>query len=596
MSLQDKISIRVQLLVLAVFTIFATLAVVYIMYSRTASMTMLKNSDYTSGVFDQIKHNVDSNCEILSNLLAGLAYNGTLQEYALETDDVKRYELMRSVRTLFISARKINRGILDIAFLGREDTRFDIAGTSRFLRDTSKEVPNRVEWFFTGIKTLNVGGKEKECILAAAPVYSIIGKNTGQRIGTLYIVLDKQVFSYRSDAAAGDTSNMLYLLDREGVVFSTNDPHQENRRFDLLNIGLIHGNAPFSAMIGGRKSIVHIRKLNAIGGSIVGIVAEEELLAGIVDARSEGIKAFLIALLLLAVPFLLLIRNIVTPIRKLTVFMASVGSGNLKNLSQRVKLHGHAEIAFMAEEFNRMLDEIHSLTHRLVDTSSMLYEAELEKRKSQMSFLQSQINPHFIYNTLEAVKGIAASRGVTEIRDMTRALAQIMYYSIKGEDTVALREEVKIAASYFTIQRIRFNNRFEVFMEFDEEILDCRMPKMILQPVVENAVYHGLEPKLGEGCLWMGGAVDENEDLNLWIRDNGVGMNAEILAGLNRSLQADPISTRSKDEDSYHIGLANVNKRLKLAYGSEYGLQINSEPGRGTMVVMKIPVRRVDHA
>lgn len=154
--------------------------------------------------------------------------------------------------------------------------------------------------------------------------------------------------------------------------------------------------------------------------------------------------------------------------------MNEIKLGKPKSLQKRINLQGYAEIIVMANEFNEMLDEVDELTHRLLESNTRLYEAELVKKQSELAYLQSQINPHFLYNTLESIKGIAADEGVDKIYNMTKALALVFRYSIKGTDMVPLREELTIIKSFIFIQKIRFGNRFEVKYRFPEAILECK--------------------------------------------------------------------------------------------------------------------------
>jgi two-component system sensor histidine kinase YesM len=217
-----------------------------------------------------------------------------------------------------------------------------------------------------------------------------------------------------------------------------------------------------------------------------------------------------------------------------------------------------------------------------------LYKAELVKKQSEIAYLQSQINPHFLYNTLESIKGIAAVERSDKIYNMTKALALVFRYSIKGTDMVPLREELKMIKSFIFIQKFRFGNRFEVTYHFPEPILDCKVPKMILQPIVENAIFHGIEPTIGECLLQLKGEISGDVIL-LTVQDNGMGMDDESLRLIQGSLSVGQGLTDRISDRTVNIGIANVNNRIKLNYGNEYGIVIKSEAGIGTEVVIKMP-------
>ena len=216
-------------------------------------------------------------------------------------------------------------------------------------------------------------------------------------------------------------------------------------------------------------------------------------------------------------------KQYIAPIEKTHLLHDHRKKGNLLKFKKRISLQGYMEISIMASELNSMLDEIDHLTQRLLETNTRLYGIELEKKKSELAFLRSQINPHFLYNTLEAITGIAVVEGQNKIKTMTRSLSSIFRYSIKGGDVVPLRDEVKMIESYLQIQQIRFADRFSVHYEISEKALAFVIPKMILQPLVENAIYHGFEPTLKPGELWIKGFVDEQGALIVTVEDDGTG-------------------------------------------------------------------------
>jgi len=231
------------------------------------------------------------------------------------------------------------------------------------------------------------------------------------------------------------------------------------------------------------------------------------------------------------------------------------------------------------------MDEINTLTDNLSTSYSNLYEMKLETKRSELAHLRSQINPHFLYNTLESIKGIAVQENVRCIATIANALGNMFRYSIKGSDMVPLRDEIKIIESYILIQKIRFEDRFEVTYEFDPAILDWIIPKMILQPLVENAVFHGLEKIMSSGHLRIGGAVEKDMHMLLWVQDDGYGMTPEELGKVRASLER----SQGQDDSKGGIGLGNVNHRIRLLFGEDYGIDIQSSRDMGTRVEIRIP-------
>lgn len=220
---------------------------------------------------------------------------------------------------------------------------------------------------------------------------------------------------------------------------------------------------------------------------------------------------------------------------------------------------------------------------------------DLNKRQAQYLALQNQINPHFLYNTLESIRGEALIAGLDGVAEMTEALAKFFRYTItKVENLVYVEEELDNCETYFSIQKYRFGDRLQLHVEYDpeewEEIMNCRIPKLTLQPVLENSIIHGTELKIGKGNLWIRFRKTENR-LVICISDDGVGMDESTLARLNEKLsQGRESFTREEEEKQGGIALANVNNRIHLIFGDEYGMHVYSVQGSGTDVEISIPV------
>lgn len=220
---------------------------------------------------------------------------------------------------------------------------------------------------------------------------------------------------------------------------------------------------------------------------------------------------------------------------------------------------------------------------------------DLNKRQAQYLALQNQINPHFLYNTLESIRGEALIAGMDNIADMTEALAKFFRYTItKVENLVSVEEELDNCETYFLIQKYRFGSRLQLHILYEEEnresIMNCKIPKLTLQPILENSIIHGTELKIGTGNLTI---QFEQTDRRLIIRisDDGVGMDEQTLAKLNRQLGgAGKALTDSREEKKGGIALVNVNNRIHLLFGEEYGMHVYSIQGKGTDVEVTLPI------
>ena len=219
---------------------------------------------------------------------------------------------------------------------------------------------------------------------------------------------------------------------------------------------------------------------------------------------------------------------------------------------------------------------------------------DLNKRQAQYLALQNQINPHFLYNTLESIRSEALIAGLTSVADMTEALATFFRYTIsKVENLVSVEEELENCKTYFRIQQYRFGDRLQFHIDYDEEeweeIIHCRIPKLTLQPILENSIIHGTELKIGTGNLKI---QFERTEKRLIIRicDDGMGMDENTLWELNKKLRKDSSTVSfQQSETKGGIALANVNNRIHLIFGEEYGMHVYSIQGKGTDVEISLP-------
>ena len=249
-----------------------------------------------------------------------------------------------------------------------------------------------------------------------------------------------------------------------------------------------------------------------------------------------------------------------------------------------------------SEEDSLYLSPMNKLqTQKMIGVLNGPHVVDLNKRQAQYLALQNQINPHFLYNTLESIRGEALIAGMDSVADMTEALAKFFRYTItKVENLVSVQEELDNCETYFLIQKYRFGDRIELHIECDEDdwndIMNCKIPKLTLQPILENSIIHGTELKVGRSNLTI--AFERTQErLIIRISDDGVGMDEEKLAQLNDRLRSESSSMDYKQQNKEGgIALINVNNRIHLIFGEEYGMHIYSIPGKGTDVEISVPL------
>lgn len=268
-------------------------------------------------------------------------------------------------------------------------------------------------------------------------------------------------------------------------------------------------------------------------------------------------------------------RTVVTPIQNL--------SSDMRDWSENTRIPQPK--SFDVQEIDMLYDDFKNMTDKVDELINTNYKTELVRRESELKMLQSQINPHFIFNTLEAINSFAMIYDADEISDITVAFSELIEQSIGYETASAhtFEEELHLIDCYLTIMQIRFGNRFHVSKNIAPETLGVPTPSLIIQPIVENSISHGIIPSSRE-CELKINAYLENNDLVVKIIDDGIGFNGAKLVNLEKAFASDTASVEKS------IGLINVNKRLTLLYGNDYRLKITSIPNKMTVVTVRIAV------
>lgn len=237
-----------------------------------------------------------------------------------------------------------------------------------------------------------------------------------------------------------------------------------------------------------------------------------------------------------------------------------------------------------SEQLEQMLHESSATKRREVSTALADTQAEIDA-------LQSQINPHFLYNTLDAIRGQALIDDSPVIADMTEALSILFRYSIsRTGNLVTLREEFRCIEKYLMIQQFRFSGKFQYVRDVDPNLLSCLIPRLTLQPIVENAIYHGLETRPEDGIITL--SLEQSGGyLVIRVSDNGIGMTESQLFAINEKLRVSTlVSVPLSSKKGSGIALGNVNRRIRLTFGDEYGLSVSSAPNIGTDVEILLPI------
>ncbi|MFA6857320.1 MAG: sensor histidine kinase [Treponema sp.] len=576
-------SIKTQLLTIVCFSAFVMLFLFTYSYSVSSDIIKKKNSEYIHSMMDQMNQNIASNCDVLDRIVQNISYSLSIQNFLVHDTVSARVADYKEVKDLLVNMMSLKDGIIDIALFGKNGTAINVYGDISMLQGITNEFDDKTIPYYSSLHQLYYNQIKRNCFIVGCRINSARDDETfNQDIGTLLIVIKNTCLISEDSRNMKLGATYVYLTDRNDHVFFSND--REFPEGCLFSESRIHKTAAGRSVPHFTADDIYSTGIPKTGGRISFFIPESELLKGLDIYQSRMIVLLVLALIILLFVLAGISRNILRPIRIFIQNMNEIKSGNLE---KRISLQGYTEIQTMSRAFNQMLEKISTLTENLYQTKIKLYETELVKKQSEMNYLRSQINPHFLYNTFESIMGIAADEGNMKIFDMIRALGQIFRYSISGSDVVPLGREIEMVKNYLLLQKVRFGPRIHDEWAVDNDCVTVNVPKMFLQPIVENAIYHGIEPKTGESLLEF--AVKRNSgSIVIRIKENGVGMDPDTLARVRKSLR---VHSSAHSE----IGLVNVYQRLEFMYGKNFDFSIDSILNSGTEVCITLHSVQEEH-
>lgn len=402
-----------------------------------------------------------------------------------------------------------------------------------------------------------------------------ITKGTDTVQGILLIHLNYTGLKLLLDGVTLGNEGYIYLIDGNGEIIY-------HPRAQLIDSGLEHENnravseyrdGIYQETFQGEERVITVKSVGYTGWKLIGVAPRQTV--SLNSLKTQLLVVFVAAFIL----FLMSLVNsyissrITTPIRKLELSVNEIEKGNL---NAKVDAEGSYEIRHLGQSVQNMAKQIQVLMADIVSEHE-------KKRKQEFDTLQSQINPHFLYNTLDIIVWMIENEKPDQAVKAVTALARFFRISLsRGKSIITVKDELEHVRNYLMIQHMRFKNRFSYTIEAEDEVLELASLKLMLQPLVENAIYHGMEFMDGDGEIFIS-AWKEGEDLYLKVSDNGLGMTEEQVARLFSDMPHTGLSRGSG------IGVKNVNERIRLYFGSEYGLSIESEPDEGTVVTIHLP-------
>lgn len=387
--------------------------------------------------------------------------------------------------------------------------------------------------------------------------------------------------------------------DKENVL---NCGEAERKLLDFLSEEEQSDRMPFcrEVKLDGKKYLATYTVMSGTGWKICALKSLESTVGNLEQLRYFIVIVVGICALICVAAIILIAHGITVPLGKLSAIMNQVT--RTEDFQSQFAYPYRDEVGDLSTSFNYMIQKINQLVgalnakiEELREEKEHVKQVQEQKRKAELKALQAQINPHFLYNTLNTITWQAADQGMSEVSTLSSSLGKFFRISLsKGREIITLREELEHAASYLKIQTIRYKEKIQYEFHVPEDVKNLYIIKLVLQPLVENSIYHGIKKKKGTGhiCISVQRKMSDAGIPVLWIcvEDDGEGIEEERLAVLNHGLTTGVISR----DTGY--GIYNVNERLRLYYGTAYGLKLESDYRKGTRATIVIPVQTTEES
>ncbi len=501
------------------------------------------------------------------------AYGSPLIEYENET------EINNALKKIVLSRQEIQ----SICLISSDEEFYSADNNSRKLsikeaisdvkeeiHDKARNKMGKATWF------VEAKGNIAENVYFARTIYN---KDNFREIGLMVIMFKKDyLITAFNDLSSVDIPKIAVISSQNKLIASRDQNIDYLFEYEIQN-NIIDSRGAF---IDNRQEVlVSYVSMQEPSWRIITYISLNQLYREINLLRNWIILLSIISVSLLSVFGLLISFDLISPINRLVKGMKKIQKGQwIVNMDE----DRGDELGFLSKTFNEMTKEIDHLVNRI-------YREQLTRKDAEIKALQSQINPHFLFNTLESINWMAQLNSVPEISETVTALSSLMEASIGRDDRlITIEEEFTYIDNYILILKKRFEDRITLEKNLQREVMEIKIPRLLIQPLIENAIYHGLEKTRNKGIIKLNAGIF-GEEVVIEVIDNGLGIEKDELAIINDKLSMDNETYFRSLENNKRksIGIENVNRRIKLLYGEEYTLKLESVPGEYTKVIVRIP-------
>lgn len=555
-----KDSLWLQLIAFTALIMFFLLAAYAVTDSYSGKILRDRTIDLNDKILLQVEGKMEDFHDTLNHVATSMAYAPTTYDY-FTMDPVARVMVSEDLSEIFSNTVLLESDIAGIYLYDTSLNQIAAMGKAADNPDFVQSLKKQME--FGDIFYLNQAGGPFYTVYF--PVYDLNNRQYGIQTGMCVMMMRTDNLSGLLEDSQATENTQVFLLDGNNQIIAS----RGNNGLEELDRSMMRSTDEF---------YVKVRSVRMDGWKVVSRIPESEMNSSMDDGKKFVTIAYVLAFALLILLVWFCYKRFVGPLHQVDLFIQKI----VDRPEERMEIGREDEIGTVVQSLNHMLDARQKMNQEIQESQRRMYEAEIAKKQLQVLAYRNQINPHFLYNTFECICSMALYYEVDDIAEITMALSKVFRFAVKGENIVSVEEEVSYIREYAKIIDYRFMGKIDVDIEMEDAVKEKRVIKLMLQPLVENAVFHGLEQKLEDGEVNVSIHMHGEDHIMFVVEDNGYGIEPARLVWMRDNLDSRPTGQKG-------IGVANIYQRLKLFYGDDVVFQIESRLGEGTRITIIIP-------
>lgn len=561
-------------------------AVGYVAYVQSSEVLEEEAQDYSWQIIEQVKKNMEYYFFDFEISMLKIVNHPDMNQFLTMTDPekIKNSGIRKKVQQILYNAAYSRRDITGITVILDDHQVIDTAGVKEYLSSDNivndywyRDVPQSGESMLIS-RFIKYHGRDEPVI---SIVKRLISPRTLKPIGMIITDVNFNRIGEITEMVTMGQTGYMSILDSQGHYVYHPMLSQLGKKAEI--------NSTFSKEHGSlvvedkEKEFLTYSHSTKLGWTMLTRVPYIELTQSSQGIRKAILLVTIITLIIAYIIGIAFASSIIRPIKRLQQYMRKVEMGKF---NETIDVESKDEIGMLQQGFNRMVMHLKMLLEEIYHTKLNETKMDLRQKEMELRVLQSQMNPHFLYNSLETIRGMALENEMDDIAEMSSALSRLLRYNLKeSSHTISIKEELEVCALYLQIQKYRFEERLCFEIDIPSWVLEQKIPKFSLQPIIENSVNHGVALSFDQTCIHITVSEETSDSFILEVRDNGPGIDEKILQSILQDLQFKDVT-----KGGSQIGVVNVHRRIECLFGSGYGLWIESLTRKGTKVSIRLPI------